>query len=210
MSNVVYKFGSKTLRSAEDVRKIVSFIPKINCIAIFSEFDGITPLICELANIANSNDHVNLEKKFNELKSFHTNIIKELHLSDKTLEKEFEELHDILISIKVNNDLDSRLLDSVLIYAEMFSTLIISKYARLPCINSLDIIITDDNYGHANIDEKLSNERFLKLNIPQTIIMAGNIGSDSITGNHTTLGLHGTDYTSAIIAKFFNSSEIVY
>lgn len=208
MWNTIYKFSSPLLNSAADIKKIINIIPKNNCVAIFSDFNGCCPKLIEIANISNNHNFPEAKKKFDELKEFHQKICKELSISFDCIDGDFHSLWKIYDGLINQNNLNNALLDKIISYGERFSSKIVSTYARLPIIDSVKIIKTDDNYGHANINEEETKKNFLALQIDTSIIMAGNIGSDK-KNNPTTLGLHGSDYTMSLIAEICRT-QIVY
>ncbi|NJO91062.1 MAG: aspartate kinase, partial [Chloroflexia bacterium] len=92
---------------------------------------------------------------------------------------------------------------SALIISEAFNSLNINtKY-----IDARELIVTDENYGNANVDFDASYDQINeKLHgISDNVIINGFIATSRLR-NQTTLGRGGSDYTAAILANALNAS----
>ena len=82
----------------------------------------------------------------------------------------------------------------------------------MPAIDACNIIITDDNYTSAKINWQQTTEQVNKkihpvLDEGQFVLTEGFIGSDP-SGNPTTLGREGSDFTAAILASALDADEV--
>jgi len=110
------------------------------------------------------------------------------------------------------NEISLKTKDYLLSFGERFSAIIItqafnSKGIETVHIDARDLIITDENFGNANVDFDLSyfNIREKLIGIGKNVIVNGFIAMSS-KKRPTTLGRGGSDYTAAIIAAAINAA----
>lgn len=228
----VLKFGGTSVGSSENINKVISILERQskseNIAVVVSAVGGITDKLLEAANLAcdNNSDYID---KYNAIWSQHNKVIEGLFLNPNkdTMLREFhDELHD-LISRKLDdlrrlldgifliNELSPKTKDKLLSFGEILSSTIIYytlKSRNLDVIlkNSQELIITDLNFNNAAVNFEITNatiNSFFKSNKNGIVLLPGFV-SKSITGDITTLGRGGSDYTAAIIAAALNASEL--
>lgn len=228
----VLKFGGTSVGSAENINKVISILEQqsknSNIAVVVSAVGGITDKLLEAANLAcdKNKDYID---KYNAIWSKHNSVIEGLFLNpnkDKTIQKSQDELQD-LISIKLNelrnlldgiyliNELSPKTKDKLLSFGEGLSSTIIyhtlkSRNLDATLKNSQELIITDLNFNNAavNFDITDSNiQSFFKSNSNSIVLLPGFV-SKSVSGEITTLGRGGSDYTAAIIAAALDASEL--
>lgn len=228
----VLKFGGTSVGSAENINKVISILEQqsknANIAVVVSAVGGITDKLLEAANLAcdNNSDYID---KYNAIWSQHNTVIEGLFLNpnkDANLQDCHDELHD-LISTKLNelrrlldgifliNELSPKTKDKLLSFGEILSSTIIfhtlkSRHLDVVLKNSQELIITDLNFNNAAVNFEMTNAKintFFKSNKNAIVLLPGFI-SKSITGEITTLGRGGSDYTAAIVAAALNASEL--
>src|SRR5690606_34989257 len=116
-------------------------------------------------------------------------------------------LETLLEGAYLIGELTPKLSDKIVSYGELLSSFIISEFLKSEGLDvafkdSRELIITDNNFGKANVDFKKTDancQEFFASNTHQIVILPGFVAS-SKSGDLTTLGRGGSDYTAAIIA----------
>jgi aspartokinase/homoserine dehydrogenase 1 len=205
----VLKFGGSSVGTPDRIKGVKRIIEsnESNCVVVVSAFQGVTDELkktCELASLRNDEYNVLFEK----IRSRHFEVARQL-IQDKKLadlkvklNSVFENLHETLKGIFLLRELSKHSLDQALSTGEILSSLIISTYINgSRYADSRLFIKTDSNFGFAGIDFKLTNSLISKhiSNNDKITVVPGFIASN-ISGDTTTLGRGGSDYTAAIIA----------
>lgn len=165
------------------------------------------------------NFELSLEVFLNEINEILQNVSYLNYYSAKTLDKvisygEICALNTINYSIELYNILTT-------------NNLLKSNHNKLneniKFINALDFVTTDDNYSNAKINEKATNKKLNKiltklgynhlksknlLNNQQFTFITQGFIAKSENGEITTMGMESSNFTAAIICKFFNSKKL--
>jgi len=228
----VLKFGGTSVGSAENINKVISILDqqsKDSKIAVVvSAVGGITDKLLEAANLACNKD---LEYKhvYNGIWSRHNKVIEGLFENsenDKSLQKDHEQLHDLiseklkelrslLDGIYLINELSPKTKDKLLSFGEALSSNIIyhtlkSRKLNATLKNSQELITTDLNFNNALVNFEVTNsniQSFFEKDSHSITLLPGFV-SKSVSGEITTLGRGGSDYTAAIIAAALNAKEL--
>jgi aspartate kinase len=114
------------------------------------------------------------------------------------------------------SELTARTKDKVVSFGELLSSKIISAYLssinqQHQWIDSRGVIITDNNFGIANVDfEKTYSKINSSLNTQHsTLFLAPGFISSNESGITTTLGRGGSDYTATILGSSIKAEEII-
>ncbi|MBU1369264.1 MAG: aspartate kinase [Bacteroidetes bacterium] len=222
MSRKVYKFGGASVKNAAAVRNLYQILmryPNQKIILVFSAMGKTTNAIEQLLK-ASRNDQVEVKASlFAMLKSFHFDIAEALFASS-----EIEPLRAELNTIfnQLDADLDKKHLDydkhydTTVSCGELLSTTIISHFLNsqqlsVKTIDARQLILTDNRFRAANVDWEKSSARIneaVSLNESTILLITqGFIGATS-TGETTTLGREGSDFTAAIIAYCLGAAEV--
>ena len=194
---------AKRIKAVVDIIKI--YLPK-KPVIIVSAHNNVTEKLILL-----SHNRI----KFSVIKDFHFKIIKDLKLSSHIIKDVLNELQQYSTAIKKTPSLKQ--LDRILSFGERLSTRIVAAYLNRQSIASqpFDVynigLITDSHFGEAQpLPESYSliHKYFNSINKRGVIpVITGFIGKDK-SGNITTLGRNGSDYTATIIAAALNAKEI--
>ena len=218
----VLKFGGTSVANANNIKQTVSIFtqPKYsNAIIVVSALSGVTDLLIQTAIDASISNGKYLET-LAHLEQKHIDCVLELipinNSSALQIVKEyFAELKNIYEGIYRLSELTLRTKDKVISFGELLSSKIISVYLssinqQHQWIDSREIIITDSNFGNANVDFEKTNSKInqqLSIVKYQLSIIPGFISSNE-KGITTTLGRGGSDYTAAIVAGAVNASNL--
>jgi len=207
------KFGGTSVGSSETintVREIVKARLAERPVVVVSAHSGVTNTLFGLAYDAVRGRHDTFD-----LRQAHYKIIDALGLERGIIQRDLDELEELLKGISYVKELTPRSLDYVVSFGEKISTKVIATYFSrngLPAVavNAYDLgLLTDSNFGGANPLPK--SDPVIKANIAKftdvTPIITGYIAKDE-NGDITTLGRSGSDYSASIIGAAIDAKEI--
>ena len=219
----VMKFGGSSIGTPERVKYVNDIIKEaannnVNVAVVLSAFGNSTDQLVEMSRIAGLGkiQYKELLGNFIEVHSqFISNLIEQNQTSvSQTVSRSFEELKDILHGIFLVRELSARTLDFVMSFGERLSCFIVSEslkdgVKKIHFLDTRNIIKTDENFGAAGVNFKLSNHNLNKYFKSHSglCIITGFIGSTE-NSETTTLGRGGSDYTASIVAAALNAEEI--
>ena len=211
----VLKFGGTSVGSAEHINKVISIVEKAakasKVIAVVSAIGGITDRLLRSGELAQSNNEDYLSQ-FNAIKNIHSDILSTLMGADNTkaqnhLEAELQRLKRLLDGIFLINELSPKTSDALVSFGERLSAYIIAETMKSRGLsaeqkNSQDLIVTSAVFTKAEVKFEKTNQNiqdYVKQAQQRITILPGFI-SRSETGEVTTLGRGGSDFTAAIVA----------
>jgi aspartokinase/homoserine dehydrogenase 1 len=154
-----------------------------------------------------------LDKVFSHHTSYATNLITDesrLKIVLRTIDTLFGEIFETVNGVYLLRELSRHASDQIMSFGERLSSLIISNlFDEAVLLDSREFIKTDDKFGNATVDQILT-ESLTRAAIgteSKLFIAPGYIGS-TITGETTTLGRGGSDYTAALIAAAIDSEML--
>ncbi|MBL3654752.1 bifunctional aspartate kinase/homoserine dehydrogenase I [Fulvivirga sediminis] len=219
----VLKFGGTSVASAKNITLVKDIIVQKkdagSLIAVVSALGGITTQLVNASLLASSGDEGYL-KLLNQVEQKHIKTVQELisvKAQSKTLGKVkilLNDLEDICRGVFLIQELTAKTSDKILSFGEKLSSTIIADFLNDSGINSSlaqpqEFIITDNNYGRANVDFGVTVPKisaYFGEQLP-VYICPGFIAS-SKDNQWTTLGRGGSDYTAAILASALNAAEL--
>ncbi len=215
----VLKFGGTSVGSIEslgNVQKIVNSSTD-ELVVVVSAFGGVTDLLIATANEAHSGDGA-YAQRLDSIILRHNNMIDGIVEESKRAELKsrlqplFEDLSNIYRGIHLIRDLSPKTMDTIVSYGERLSSTIISYILDdVTLIDSREIIKTNPQFGKHIVDfdttNALINEKFAGVK-SRVKLLPGFIASDLKSGEITTLGRGGSDYTAAILAAALNASML--
>ena len=219
----VLKFGGTSVANAENIKLVAQIVAATDTdkmVVVVSALGGTTDLLLLAAQKASRQD-ATYTVELREIEERHLHCIKQLipvQSQSAILSKvksELNILETLLEGAFFIGEITPRLSDKIVSYGELLSAYIISEYFHSRGFQSVykdsrEVIITDDTYGKARVDfEKtnaLSRDYWESADFKITVV-PGFIGATE-TGNTTTLGRGGSDYTAAVIAAAANAEEL--
>ncbi len=219
----VLKFGGTSVANPTNILKVIDIVRgKIhddNVLTVVSALGGVTNSIVECGQLALARD-LKYEMKVHDIEAKHIETAQQLIDNGKLREIIGEikslatELKDICHGIYLLNEISLKTKDYLLSFGERLSAIIIAQAFNTRGIETVhidarDLIITDENFGNANVDFDLSyfNIREKLIGLGKNVIVNGFIALSS-KKRATTLGRGGSDYTAAIIASAINASVL--
>ena len=221
----VLKFGGSSVANATNINNVVSIVQQSltknkNIIIVLSALGGTTDALLEAAGTASQGD-TSYKEKLQSIEQRHLTTVKELIPLDQQssvlsmVKKRCNEIEDICNGVFLLKELSKRTKDSIISYGELISSQIFSAKLKSLDINNVwkdsrELIITDSEFGAANVDFTVTNKNIqsfiFSLDTP-VCILPGFIATDK-NGNNTTLGRGGSDYTAAIVAAALSVSVL--
>ncbi|HEY8690996.1 MAG TPA: bifunctional aspartate kinase/homoserine dehydrogenase I [Chitinophagaceae bacterium] len=221
----VLKFGGSSVANAKNINEVIAIVQQStkknnNIIIILSALGGVTDALLEVAELA-SNTDIFYKEKLHNIEQRHLTTVKELIPIDQQssvlsmVKKTFNNIEDTCNGVYLLKELSQRTKDSIISNGELLSSQIFADKLRSLDIDSTwkdarELIITDSQFGSANVDFTTTNKNIQSFFFPlQSLVcvIPGFISSDK-NGNTTTLGRGGSDYTAAIIAAALNASAV--
>lgn len=216
---IVAKFGGTSVSSKESVLTLCNIVGnEINRrpVIVVSALSGVTDLLLSLSVLPKSK----IGKKIRQIRNLHNHLIKSLWNS-KDLQEEVLQFIDTqlekIAQLVVEGNSSGESLDKLVSFGEIMSSFIIARVLENEGIKAAqviatDLIITSNNFGAAEFILGPTKKRvkqiltpLIKANIVP--VVTGFIGSTK-TGQVTTLGRGGSDYTASIIGFCLKVSEI--
>jgi len=215
----VYKFGGASVRDGDGIRNLADIVSKEagNLAVIISAFGKTTNNLEEVLKYWLAGDDI-YNRLLEEIHGSHQSIIEGLFTGKVSarskIDLSFSILKEYLLSEK-SREYDY-VYDQVVSYGEIWSTMIVDEYMKMNSseVEWLDIrenLITDDRYRDANILWSESTRRIKSVfdfSRKRIYVTQGFIGG-TVSGQTTTLGREGSDYTAAIIANILDAEEVV-
>ena len=221
----VLKFGGSSVANAEKINNVISIVQHSlkknkNVIIVLSALGGTTDALLEAASTASEGD-ISYKEKLFSIEQRHLTAVKELIPLDQQssvlsmVKKRCNEIEDICNGVFLLRELSNRTKDSIISYGELLSSQIFAAKLKSLEINNTwkdarEIIITDSEFGGANVDFAQTNKNIQSFifSLENTVcIIPGFIASDK-NGNTTTLGRGGSDFTAAIVAAALSVSVV--
>jgi bifunctional aspartokinase / homoserine dehydrogenase 1 len=218
----IIKFGGSSSASAERVKSIIEIVkPELtgNVALVFSAFGGVTDQLISISELALAGK-LDYKKTLLDLESRHLEAVRELlpmHEQSAVLAQvkiKLNELENVLQGVCLVRERTTRTLDYIMSFGERLSAYIMteafkSKKLDVEYLDARQVIKTDNTFGYAKVDFNITN-KLVKDHFKHhtsTQVITGFIASTE-TGETTTLGRSGSDYTAAIFAGALHASSL--
>ncbi|WP_166966692.1 bifunctional aspartate kinase/homoserine dehydrogenase I [Yeosuana marina] len=219
----VLKFGGTSVGSSKNINNVINILEnyskKDTVVCVVSAVGGITDKLLLAGNQAKNKD-IGYEDAFNTIKKIHFNIINELN-PDKSaaiidyVDSKLSELKSLLDGIYLINELSPKTSDKLVSFGELLSSFIIAETMKnrglsADCKNSQELMITNSNFTKAEVNYATTNANikgYFKSVSQQITILPGFV-SMSVSGEQTTLGRGGSDFTAAIVAAALQVEQL--
>lgn len=218
----ILKFGGSSASTPERIKSIIEIVKpylKEDVAIVFSAFGGVTDQLINLSKLA-LEGNLDYKQKLEQLEKRHLDAVRELtQVSTQSgilaqVKVQINELEDVLHGIFLVKERTPRTLDYIMSFGERLSAYIISeafkdKGLAVEYLDARKVIRTDNQFGYAKVDfettHKLIRDHF--KNHADVQIITGFIAT-SESGETTTLGRSGSDYTAAIFAGALQASTL--
>ncbi|WP_276374028.1 bifunctional aspartate kinase/homoserine dehydrogenase I [Chryseolinea sp. H1M3-3] len=218
----VLKFGGSSVATPERIQSVIEIVkPYLSgeVAVVFSAFGGVTDTLIQISSAA-LEGNLEYKTKLAELEKRHLTAVRELVNVQKQsgilaqVKFMMNELEDVLHGVYLVKERTVRTLDYIMSFGERISAYIISEAFKnqghaAEFLDARKVIRTDTNFGHAKVDFEVTNKLILDYfkHHPDVQIITGFIGT-SESGETTTLGRSGSDYTAAIFAGALRASDL--
>ena len=213
----ILKFGGASIKNAESIKavsKIIKDYTNPDVIIVFSAIATVTNLLEGLVEAYHRKDN-DVLMKFNEIKSFHISLVKDLFNSEHHI---FDIINNLFVEIEwaleeEPNQIFSYDYDQIVSIGELLSSNIMSEYLKEVSFQNefldvRDVFKSDNNYQNANIDWELTEE-ICKQKIKNIPVVTQGFLACSSENFTTTLGREGSDYSAAILGNVLNAERVV-
>lgn len=219
----VLKFGGSSVASPESLEIVKEIIKekqeKGPLAVVVSAVGGITQKLVNSTKLAEVGDQDYL-KLVEEIEQKHISLCQTLlpvqeHSSIiSKIKLLLNELEDILRGVSLIQELTPKTQDKIMSYGELLSSHIIAAYLKssglsIEWTDSRELIRTDNLFNRANVNFTYTNKA-IEAHFSQGAavkLLPGFIASNA-TGETTTLGRGGSDYTAAIVAAALNAEQL--
>lgn len=215
---IVMKFGGTSVGNAEAVRRVGEIVKQAlprQPVVVVSAVSKMTDRLLEAARLAQRRAKTH-EELLDPIKEKHREILSELRLSRRLLDSDLGRLGEALRGVYLLRELTARSLDYVVSFGEVCSSKIVAAHLLARGIearawNAWDAgVVTDDDHGEANVLPE--TYALVKKNLhpelgKRVAVVTGFLGRTR-TGQRTTLGRGGSDYSAAIIGCALEAKEI--
>ncbi len=219
------KFGGTSVGDVaafERVFQIVSTQIERHPVVVVSAMTKVTDALLAAFEMAKKGEPADAAASLEPHFERHREVTRQFDLPETSpfyveLEYAHEELTDLFVRVSRRSLPLSMLKDAVVSYGEQLSSRLLTEVMRSKGINARQVdsrrlIVTDDEYGAAQPiwDE---TEKLIKLELQPLIaagevpIMGGFIAANR-SGETTTLGRGGSDYSAALVAAALRASEL--
>lgn len=219
----VLKFGGSSVSAPQRIKSVIDIVkPRLEaekiCL-VFSAFGGVTDVLIQISQQA-LNGQAAYKDELAKLEQRHLDAVRELLSLQKQssvlaqVKVTINELGDILHGIFLVKERTPRSLDYIMSFGERLSAYIIAEAMKdagvdAKFLDARQVVRTDNHFGYARVNfestNRLIREHFAKSDNVQ--IITGFIGT-SESGETTTLGRSGSDYTAAIFAGALESESL--
>jgi aspartokinase/homoserine dehydrogenase 1 len=218
----VLKFGGSSVATPDRVQSAIEIVKPYlsgDVAVVFSAFGGVTDSLIEISKLA-FEGNLQYKNKLAELETRHLDTVRQLiniqRQSSILAQVKFmiNELEDVLHGVYLVKERTIRTLDYIMSFGERLSAYIISEafIDRGHPVEFLDarkVVRTDNHFGYAKVDFEITNKLikdYFKHHANVQIITGFVATSES--GETTTLGRSGSDYTAAIFAGALNATDL--
>ncbi|WP_185851838.1 bifunctional aspartate kinase/homoserine dehydrogenase I [Blattabacterium cuenoti] len=217
----VLKFGGSSVAHSNAIKRICSLLekkPKGKYAIVVSALGNITDQLIQCGQLASERRNI-YKNILEKIEIRHLNLIRELFpITDQShliswIKKNINDLESLCDGIFQVEELSKRSLDKIMSFGELSSSFLISEKLKQSgldaiCKDSRELIITDSQFGCAQVDFITSNHHIIQFFSEKTseyIVLPGFIGS-TLENETTTLGRGGSDYTASILAAAISAS----
>ncbi|TXE05960.1 bifunctional aspartate kinase/homoserine dehydrogenase I [Gelidibacter salicanalis] len=211
----VLKFGGTSVGSSENIKKVIKILDDYSqtepVICVVSAVGGITDKLLNAGELAQQKNESYLSE-FKTIKAIHLTILSELISNKNDSAKEYVEstlasLKSLLDGIYLINELSPKTKDKLVSFGELLSSYIIAESLKHQGLDALrkncqDLVVTNANFTKAEVNYGITNANIQDYfkDVSQRITILPGFVSKSESGEITTLGRGGSDFTAAIVA----------
>ena len=231
MAVLVMKFGGASVGTATALTQVLSIVLQEyerwdRLLLVVSALDGVTDALIEAAQLAQLSNRRGYRRIVATLRTRHLALVEQLPLGANerhALQADIDRLLFDMLNVcqelanRAPDEPVSAAVDEIIgvgerLAARIVATLLRQNQLRGVAIDATDVIVTNAEYGHANPNIPLTRERIQKSLLPMLArqiipVVTGFIGATE-SGQPTTLGRGGSDYTASILGVCADAEEV--
>ena len=221
---IVMKFGGTSVESQEAIRRVTGIVRSVEArrpIVVVSAMGKTTNKLLQSAAEAAAGRRDASLALVDELRAFHLSHGLPLAGSfaaelERYIRTHFEWLEELVKGISIVGELSPRSIDAISSLGERLSSLVIATAFRAAGletqhIDARRVIVTDERHTQA---QPLLKETYARLSaevkplaMHRIVVMGGFIGS-TLSGQTTTLGRGGSDFSASLVGAGVSAEEI--
>ena len=229
MTVKVLKFGGSSVGDAVRIRAVIAIIQRSKTtssvpLVVVSAQQGVTDELIRGAHEAVKGGE-SFRQITEKLRRRHQSTAAELlsgedssadraHELSQTIDAICDELDARLLGVSLLRELSLRTLDAVMSVGERLSAQILTAALNAEGVparyaDARELMVTDATFGNALVDEEESYQRIRDFvaQDPSIAVMTGFLGATP-SGETTTLGRGGSDYTASLAGAALEASQI--
>lgn len=211
----VLKFGGSSVGSKEGLQNIRSIVSSLDTksVVVVSAFCGVTDQLLEMSRLAGEGDS-SYQRILDSIRQRHHRMVADVLGSNQSLDMEIDSLmdslSDLLKGVYLLKLLTKQTSDEIVSFGERLSSIIVA--AAIPgavILDSLEIMKSSSRRRSDGPDmlntAALLEKAYESVSDANTVVMAGFIARDTVSGRITNLGRGGSDYTASIVASILGA-----
>jgi aspartokinase/homoserine dehydrogenase 1 len=218
----ILKFGGSSVATPARIQAVIDIVkPYLSSetAIVFSAFGGVTDLLIQISTLALEGNQ-EYKQKLEQLQKRHLEVVRELIGVQKQssilaqVKIKINELEDVLHGVYLVKERTPRTLDYIMSFGERLSAYIIAEVMKdngiaAEYLDARNVIRTDNQYGHARVDFEMTNKQIADhFKHHQDVQIITGFIATSESGETTTLGRSGSDYTAAIFAGALHATDL--
>jgi aspartate kinase len=226
---VVMKFGGTSVGSVDGLSKLVEITKQTqkdwkNVVMVASAFAGNTNLLLKIADLAQKSDFLVVETAIDEMtvrnEKFMLDMVRDASKREQAnlrLRPLLDELKLVCQAVSVIKEISPRVSDLIVSFGERMSVIVIETIlrdagVRAEAVEATELIVTDDVHQNASpllaeTIEKTNRRLGALLEKGIVPVVTGFIAA-SRSGQLTTLGRGGSDYSAALLGVALEADEV--
>lgn len=222
----VFKFGGASVKDAAGVMnlsRILALFPDESILVVVSAMGKTTNKLELVIQSWFTQQLPECIEHIEELRFYHQELVRGLEITRqqqfeliKSTDVFFDQLREL---VKKPSDTNYNLqYDQIVAFGELVSTHIISGYLNAigtqnRWLDAREFVVTNDTYRDARIQWQQTQANISHLATHGKLkdginLVQGFIGRDAVSGNTTTLGREGSDFTASIFAYCLGAADV--
>ncbi|MBT1695752.1 bifunctional aspartate kinase/homoserine dehydrogenase I [Fulvivirgaceae bacterium PWU4] len=218
----ILKFGGSSVATPARIQSVIEITKPYlgsDVAIVFSAFGGVTDQLIQISTLA-LEGNLEYKQKLEQLQKRHLDAVRELIGVQKQsgilaqVKIKINELEDVLHGVYLVKERTARTLDYIMSFGERLSAYIIAEVMKdqgiaAEYLDARTVIRTDNQYGYAKVDFETTNKQIIDhFKHHQDVQIITGFIATSESGETTTLGRSGSDYTAAIFAGALHASDL--
>ena len=228
MSLVVMKFGGTSVGNAERIRQAAAIVNQHaqrgnHIVVVVSALSQVTDLILQILNHARQGNGKEMQEALRQLSHRHEQVLSQLFQGgdlesvSADAKASMQRLSEFCSALLLLGSATPQVMDMAMpvgeqISARIFAACLAQMGARGRFVDSAHVLITDDKFGDASPDMESTRRQSREVLLPllsqgHIPIVMGYSGATR-TGQVTTLGRGGSDYSATILGAALDADEV--